>query len=106
MHMRKLADRVLFGALVFGVFLSSGIVIAQSQTAQTETKPEQPPQAGAVSTGGVYAPALDTQKRPITAGGFVDSGPIVFQDIAEKAGLTKWHITSRVLQKKNSFWKQ
>jgi hypothetical protein len=28
--------------------------------------------------------------RPITASGFVKSGPIVFQDISEKAGLTHW----------------
>jgi len=33
---------------------------------------------------------LIPRKRPITAGGFVDSGPIIFQDVAEKAGLTKW----------------
>ena len=33
---------------------------------------------------------LDGEKRPITAGGFVDSGPIVFQDVSEKAGLTRW----------------
>src|SRR3984957_17322965 len=43
-----------------------------------------------VSSGGVHAAVLDSDKRPITAGGFVDSGPIVFQDISEKAGLTKW----------------
>src|SRR5271157_1935952 len=28
--------------------------------------------------------------KPITASGFVASGPIVFEDISEKAGLTKW----------------
>jgi hypothetical protein len=33
---------------------------------------------------------LDAEKRPITAGGFVDSGPVVFQDVAGAAGLTKW----------------
>ena len=30
------------------------------------------------------------EHRPITAGGFVKSGPIVFEDIAAKAGLTSW----------------
>jgi hypothetical protein len=34
---------------------------------------------------------LDTEKRPITAGGFVDSGPVIFQDVAKEAGLTSWH---------------
>ena len=33
---------------------------------------------------------LDAQKRPITAGGFVPSGPIVFEDIAAKAHLDSW----------------
>ncbi len=39
---------------------------------------------------GGLCPTLDQQKRPITAGGFVDSGPVIFQDIAKKAGLTTW----------------
>jgi hypothetical protein len=96
--MRKLAHCVLFGSFFFGLFLSSAIAIAQSVPA--ELKPQQAPQAGAVSTGGVYAPVLDTQKRPITAGGFVESGPIVFQDIAGKAGLSKWHHISGSPEKK------
>ncbi len=33
---------------------------------------------------------LDAEHRPITEGGFVKSGPIVFEDDSEKAGLTKW----------------
>jgi hypothetical protein len=42
------------------------------------------------ATAGVFAPVLDSEKRPITAGGFVKDGPIVFKDISEQAGLTKW----------------
>jgi hypothetical protein len=42
------------------------------------------------STGGVFAPVLDSEKRPITAGGFVKTGPVVFQDISKKAGLAVW----------------
>ena len=30
------------------------------------------------------------QHRVITAGGFVKSGPVVFEDISEKAGLANW----------------
>ena len=48
---------------------------------------------GGSATAGVFAPVLDSEKRPITAGGFVKQGPIVFQDIAEKAGLISWHHT-------------
>src|ERR1700739_4158638 len=33
---------------------------------------------------------LDAQHRPITAGGFVKDGPVVFEDASEKAGLTRW----------------
>ena len=33
---------------------------------------------------------LDGQHRVITAGGFVKTGPVVFEDISEKAGLAKW----------------
>ncbi len=36
------------------------------------------------------APVYDEEKRPITAGGFVDSGPVVFKDITKKAGLSGW----------------
>jgi enediyne biosynthesis protein E4 len=45
---------------------------------------------GGSATAGVFAPVLDSEKRPITAGGFVKTGPIVFQDISKKAGLTTW----------------
>ena len=45
---------------------------------------------GAVSTGAAHPAVLDAEHRPITAGGFVDSGAVVFQDIAEKAGLSNW----------------
>jgi enediyne biosynthesis protein E4 len=45
---------------------------------------------GGASTGGAYAPVHDAQHRPITAGGFVDKGPVVFQDISRAAELTSW----------------
>ncbi|HYK35540.1 CRTAC1 family protein [Alloacidobacterium sp.] len=45
---------------------------------------------GGNATGGVHAPVHDAENRPITAGGFVDSGPVIFQDISKQAGLTVW----------------
>ena len=56
----------------------------------------QPPAAmpqsqGGMANGGQHEAVFDSQHRPITAGGFVKSGPIVFQDVASAAGLTKWH---------------
>jgi hypothetical protein len=38
----------------------------------------------------VYAAVKDSENRPITAGGFVDAGPVVFEDISKQAGLTAW----------------
>ena len=46
----------------------------------------QPPTGGA-STAGVFAPVKDAKKRPITAGGFVDDGPVVFEDRTKGSGL-------------------
>ncbi len=51
---------------------------------------EPQPAGGTVATAGSYAPVLDQEKRPITAGGFVDSGPVIFKNIAAQAGLAKW----------------
>src|SRR3954470_7694964 len=61
---------------------------------EQESNPAQTPQAshteGAVSTGAAHPAVLDAEHRPITAGGFVDSGPVIFQNVAEKAGLSNW----------------
>ncbi len=54
---------------------------------------------GGSSTAGEFAPVLDSDKRPITRGGFVNTGPIIFQDVSAKAGLTSWHHTMGTLQK-------
>jgi hypothetical protein len=43
-----------------------------------------------VATAGVHKTVLDSENRPITAGGTVEDGPIIFVDTAEKAGLTGW----------------
>ena len=47
-------------------------------------------QQGGVSTGGAHAPVHDAEHRPITAGGFVDQGPVVFKDISQSSGLATW----------------
>src|ERR1700740_2343489 len=36
-------------------------------------------QQGGVSTGGIHEPVHDAEHRPITAGGFVEQGPVVFE---------------------------
>jgi len=94
----------MFVGIVRGLspaLLLVGIVIATAQmdwaqSAQQAVQPysqsqaaSQAPQGGS-ATAGTFAPVLDSEKRPITAGGFVKTGPVIFQDISEKAGLTVW----------------
>jgi enediyne biosynthesis protein E4 len=70
------------------VILLAACAAAQEKTEPAQSSTSQAP--GVVSTGLAHAAVLDSEKRPITAGGFVDSGPVVFQDVSEKAGLTRW----------------
>jgi hypothetical protein len=74
-----------------------GVAQAQGQGSGVSspfgTDPSARPQQGGSATRGEFAPVLDSEKRPITAGGFVKNGPVIFKDIAEKAGLTTWRHT-------------
>src|SRR5271170_3324091 len=81
------------------LLLGTGALIAQStvpgsHAADSQSaKPQeggQPLATGGANTGGAHPAVLDSEHRPITAGGFVKDGPIIFQDIAQKAGLTVW----------------
>jgi len=64
--------------------------LAQAQ----QQEPPKPPAAqqgmGGIAGGVGAAPVYDEMKRPITAGGFVDKGPVVFEDITKSAGLSGW----------------
>ncbi len=85
LHLRGLLSGVLIAMLAM-----PGALWAQSASEQA---PPQRPQQGGMggnATGGTFATEYDAQKRPITAGGFVDSGPVVFQDITKAAGLSNW----------------
>ncbi|MBB6145858.1 hypothetical protein HNQ77_003828 [Silvibacterium bohemicum] len=89
--------------MVRGIFRSAFYVYAVASTlslsllmeAQTP-KPTNAPysqSAGSAhgsATAGEFAPVLDSEKRPITAGGFVKTGPVIFKDDSEAAGLTRW----------------
>ena len=73
---------------------SAGAALAQSAIDQQARKPAegaQPAASGGVSTGTPGAAVLDAEKRPITAGGFVKTGPVIFEDIAQKSGLAGFH---------------
>src|ERR1039458_2693541 len=83
----------LSNTIIHTFLLGSALCVAtaaiHAQVAQEPALPSQP--TGGSATGAARAPILDAEKRPITAGGFVKTGPVVFQDISEKAGLTNWH---------------
>jgi hypothetical protein len=82
-----------------GLLFAAGSLIAIAQS----TVPAQPPlygggaaasvgpQQGGSATAGVFAPVLDSEHRPITAGGFVKDGPVIFKDISQQSGLATWH---------------
>src|SRR5207237_8842089 len=38
-----------------------------------------------------HPPVFDAQHRPITAGGFVDGAPVVFEDVTHQSGLDQFH---------------
>jgi len=98
--MKKIAVKDRFCCQLFtaiALLAMSGSVHAQTpSTSPLERQAQKPvegsqPVAGAgVTTGGAHPAVLDAQHRPITAGGFVSSGPVIFQDVAAAAGLTSW----------------
>ena len=86
MRLRNQAEELPFLRKSFSLCV---IAIVWLLCCRAEAQQAQTPQGGA-STGGVYAPVHDAEHRPITAGGFVASGPVVFEDISSQAGLTGW----------------
>jgi hypothetical protein len=75
-----------------------------SPTKRTQPAPKPEPQApsgmSGISSAGTFAPVYDEQKRPITAGGFVDHGPVVFADVSKSSGLASWQHVMGTRQKK------
>jgi len=68
----------------------SALLAAASPFISGQEKPTQGADSAAQAVESNHAVQLDSEHRVITAGGFVKSGPIVFQDSSEKAGLNKW----------------
>jgi hypothetical protein len=83
---------LLLGVAAF--FLIGGSLLhSQTPLESQKDRPEegaQPPAQGGSITAGVFAPVLDENHRPITAGGTVKAGPVPFEDITVKAGLSAW----------------
>jgi enediyne biosynthesis protein E4 len=77
----------------------------QTSSAATGPSTQQQPEGterpiSGMANAGPQAAQYDSEHRPITAGGFVRSGPIIFQDVAAAAGLTKWHHTAGTREKR------
>jgi enediyne biosynthesis protein E4 len=86
--------------LIFVLFLTLAATPSRSQQPQPPTNTSSPAptrqssapsSAGGMATAGAQKAEFDSQHRPITAGGFVKEGPIIFQNVAAMAGLTSWH---------------
>lgn len=94
------------GALAIVVLAASSALAqqvpaqAQQHKAAKSQSPTQPSTTGGISSAGSFAPVYDAQKRPITAGGFVDSGPVVFADASRSSGLGSWQHVMGTKQKK------
>ena len=91
LHARGLLSATLICVLVPSPF--------QAQSARDQSPPQQTQQGGN-ATGGTFAAVYDAEKRPITAGGFVDSGTVVFEDVTKSAGLAGWSHTMGSPEKK------
>ena len=79
-------------ALLVSLF-AVGPAMSGLGSALAQTTAQQTPASGGmgVNTGAAHPAVLDEQHRPITAGGFVKTGPIYFEDATERSGLAKWH---------------
>jgi enediyne biosynthesis protein E4 len=75
----------LSGLLVAGI-----AAIASAQTPGSAAAAQQKPDAATPDVSSPHQVQLDDQHRVITAGGFVKTGPIVFQDISDKSGIAGW----------------
>src|SRR5487761_2721130 len=93
-----------WGILAAGIpaLLSAQSVGPGTQPAaqQAQKAPESAPPAAQSEAGSPHPIQLDAQHRPITAGGFVKSGPVIFMDDSEKAGLTHWTNTTGTPEKR------
>ena len=82
------------GATLWIASALSGILGAALFAGQLAAQGTQSSGQAGMATGGAHQAVYDAQHRPITAGGFVPAGPVVFEDVAKAAGLTTWHHVS------------
>ncbi len=93
--------RLLLLALLLG-FAAEGAAAQTPLEPQKQSNGEgaQAPARGGSGTAGVFPPVYDAAHRPITTGGTVKAGPIEFEDVAAKAGLTSWRHSMGTAEKR------
>jgi hypothetical protein len=71
---------------------AAALALAYNSACSAQQTAQSPQQGGmgGNATGGTHAAVYDEEHRPITAGGFVNSGTVVFQDVTKAAGLASW----------------
>jgi len=69
-------------SVAIGFFSCAALALSQQSSA--------PVQRG-MASGGAHAPVRDALHRPITAGGFVDGAPVIFEDVTKQSGLASFH---------------
>jgi hypothetical protein len=76
---------------ILPAILSAALAAALPVSLLAQTPPpQQSGMSSGNSTGAAAKPVYDAQHRPITAGGFVATGPVVFADISKSSGLASW----------------
>ena len=89
--------RLLSYLLYFTATLSTLVTPGVTQEIERQGTPQK--ESMGVSTGPPHAAIRDAQSRPITAGGFVDGAPVIFQDITKSSRLDQFHHRSGAPEK-------
>ena len=80
----------LWFSVAIAFFSCAALALSQQSSA--------PVQRG-MATGGAHAPVRDALHRPITAGGFVDGAPVIFEDFTKQSGLASFQHRSGSAEK-------
>jgi hypothetical protein len=100
----RLFERTIRRGRVAVLVASFVSILPGQQAPSTQQTPrptaQQPAGMSGISSAGTFAPVYDNQKRPITAGGFVDHGTVVFEDVSKGSGLAAWQHVMGTRQKK------
>lgn len=90
---RLLSLTFLITSLAMGVASLPAQNPLEQRTQKSQEGAQSPAQGGS-STAGAFPAVLGADKRPITAGGTVRTGPVPYEDVTSAAGLSVWRHVS------------